>query len=97
MPPDNAFALAPATGAPRDVPWWRFGMVWFVVSGPALVVVAGFVTMAIAFRHADVELHEAATTAAPLSQRGALSRAAVDGSARLIGDGTSQRPAPASH
>jgi hypothetical protein len=22
-------------------PWWRFGMVWMVVGGPAVVVVAG--------------------------------------------------------
>ena len=39
-------------------PWWRFGMVWFVLSGPALVVVAGFTTMAIAFIGADTEMHE---------------------------------------
>jgi hypothetical protein len=29
-------------------------MVWLVLAGPALVVVAGFATMAIAYRHADV-------------------------------------------
>ena len=40
---------------PASPPWWRFGMVWFVLSGPALVVVAGFATMAIAFIHADIE------------------------------------------
>jgi uncharacterized protein len=45
---------------PEGAPWWRFGMVWFALSGPALVVVAGFVTMAIAFGHADVVLTEAA-------------------------------------
>ncbi len=45
-------------------PWWRVGMVWFMLSGPALVVVAGFVTMAIAFIGADVELHEPTVTAA---------------------------------
>ena len=55
-----------AAGSP---PWWRFGMVWFVLSGPALVVVAGFATLAIALRHADVELHEPAPAAA-LSTRG---------------------------
>jgi hypothetical protein len=44
--------------ADRNSRWWHFGMVWFVLSGPALVVVAGFATMAIAFIHADVELHE---------------------------------------
>jgi hypothetical protein len=44
--------------------WWRFGMVWFVLAGPALVVVAGFATMAIAFRNADVEIHETPAIAA---------------------------------
>ena len=45
---------------PEGAPWWRFGMVWFALSGPALVIVAGFVTMAIAFGHADVVLTESA-------------------------------------
>jgi uncharacterized protein len=34
-------------------PWWREPMVWLVISGPAVVVVAGFVTAAIAVRGAD--------------------------------------------
>ena len=46
---------------PPGAPWWRFPIVWFALSGPALVVVAGFATMAIAYRHADVVLIEAAT------------------------------------
>ncbi len=25
-------------------PWWKFGHVWLVISGPALVVVASFIT-----------------------------------------------------
>lgn len=28
--------------------WWRFGMVWMVLAGPAVVVVAGFITFYIA-------------------------------------------------
>ncbi len=28
--------------------WWRFGHVWLVISGPAIVVVAGFVTLYLA-------------------------------------------------
>lgn len=31
----------PATVSP---PWWRFGHVWMVIAGPALVVVASFIT-----------------------------------------------------
>ena len=34
-------------------PWWRVGMVWLVLSGPAVVVVAGVVTAIIAIRGAD--------------------------------------------
>lgn len=29
-------------------PWWRFGHVWLVISGPAIVVVAGLVTFYLA-------------------------------------------------
>ena len=34
-------------------PWWRFGYVWLVLSGPAIVVVAGFVTLYLAMSGAD--------------------------------------------
>ena len=50
----------PASAARRSAeppaPWWRFGMVWLVLAGPALAVIAGSVTMAIAYRTADVVL-----------------------------------------
>lgn len=36
-----------------DRPWWRYGMVWLVIGGPAVVVVAGIVTAVIAIRGAD--------------------------------------------
>jgi hypothetical protein len=29
-------------------PWWKFGYVWFIIAGPAIVVVAGFVTLYLA-------------------------------------------------
>ncbi len=38
---------------PTVRPWWRYGMVWLVISGPLVVVVAGVVTAFIAFRGAD--------------------------------------------
>jgi hypothetical protein len=28
-----------------SAPWWRFGHVWLVIAGPAVVVVASFVTV----------------------------------------------------
>lgn len=34
-------------------PWWKYGYMWLVVGGPALVVVAGFITLWIAVRGAD--------------------------------------------
>jgi uncharacterized protein len=45
----------------EGAPWWRFPMVWFALAGPAIVVVAGIVTMVLAYRHADVALIEAPT------------------------------------
>ena len=38
---------------PPPRPWWRFGYVWLLISGPAAVVVAGFVTAWIAVKGAD--------------------------------------------
>jgi hypothetical protein len=38
-------------------PWWRHGMVWLVWGGPALVVVASFVTLALVIIHPDPALH----------------------------------------
>ena len=34
-------------------PWWRFGLVWMVFAGPAVVVVAGFITLYIAITNPD--------------------------------------------
>lgn len=58
-------------------PWWRHGHVWLVVSGPALVVVAGLATVFLAVKYPDAVIgtHE------PLRQQ-AMARAlapALDG------------------
>jgi len=34
-------------------PWWQYGHVWLIIAGPAAVVVAGFVTLAIAIKTPD--------------------------------------------
>jgi hypothetical protein len=34
-------------------PWWKFGHVWLVVSGPATVVVASFFTLYLAIANPD--------------------------------------------
>ncbi|MDI1244143.1 MAG: FixH family protein [Rhodoferax sp.] len=31
-----------------NAPWWKHGFVWMVIAGPAIVVVAGFVTLYLA-------------------------------------------------
>ena len=42
------------------LPWWRVRMVWLVIGGPAMVVVAGFVTLFIALRWGDPPLRQTA-------------------------------------
>ncbi|MCU7370125.1 hypothetical protein PEC18_04400 [Paucibacter sp. O1-1] len=34
-------------------PWWREYMMWLVVGGPSIVVVASFVTLGLAITHPD--------------------------------------------
>ena len=43
----------PVLQTPEAQPWWRYGMVWLVLGGPAAVVVASLVTGYIAFQGAD--------------------------------------------
>jgi hypothetical protein len=38
---------------PPTRPWWRYGFVWLVISGPAVVVVAALATAWIAVTHPD--------------------------------------------
>lgn len=43
-----------ALKSPQEgLPWWRFGLVWMVFAGPAVVVVAGFTTLYIAVTNPD--------------------------------------------
>ena len=41
------------TPAEPATPWWRHGMMWLVVGGPATVVAAAIVTAVIAIQGAD--------------------------------------------
>lgn len=52
---------------PVRKPWWREPMMWLVVGGPAVVVVAGITTAVIAIRNADPVLD---TRAAPTAIQG---------------------------
>jgi len=37
----------------QSAPWWKFGHVWLVISGPIVVVIASFITYFIAARAQD--------------------------------------------
>lgn len=34
-------------------PWWRYPLVWMVIAGPALVVIASIASAAVAWRQMD--------------------------------------------
>lgn len=34
-------------------PWWKYAHVWLIIAGPVAVVIAGFITLAIAIRVPD--------------------------------------------
>ena len=42
------------------LPWWRVPMVWLVIAGPALVVVASIATLVVAVHGRDVPVHDVA-------------------------------------
>lgn len=50
-------------------PWWKYGYVWLVISGPAVVVVAGFYTLWIAIDSPNEVLSDKASRA-EISQSG---------------------------
>jgi hypothetical protein len=35
-------------GAASENPWWKHGFLWMVIAGPAIVVVASFITLYLA-------------------------------------------------
>ena len=39
-------------------PWWQFGHVWLVIAGPAIVVVASFITLYLAVSGMDQVVDE---------------------------------------
>jgi uncharacterized protein len=47
----------------ENVAWWRLPIVWMVIGGPAIVVVASFVTLSLAIRHPDPVYETRATSA----------------------------------
>jgi len=61
----------PSSSSPAEAPsagWWRTPWMWLVFGGPALVVVAGFITLAIAINGADPVIGGASVAPAHLRQ-----------------------------
>ena len=50
----------PTVALPSPVPWWRVGVMWLVVGGLGVVVIASFALLATALRHADTVVPYAA-------------------------------------
>ena len=53
----------------QAAPWWKHGHVWLVISGPALVVVAGVVTVFLAVKFPDAVIGTQATVRQPARER----------------------------
>jgi hypothetical protein len=43
---------------PMSKPWWKFGYVWLVIAGPAVVVVASIATVCIALAYPEILVAE---------------------------------------
>jgi hypothetical protein len=43
---------------PTSTPWWRVPIMWLVLGGPLLVVVASLATGVLAWRGADTPVHD---------------------------------------
>jgi hypothetical protein len=57
-------ATSDTTPTGKDtMPWWKYKMVWLVIGGPLIVVVASFVTLGLAIRHPDPVLETSAADA----------------------------------
>jgi len=39
-------------------PWWKFGHVWLIISGPLLVVIASFITLYLAITRPDAVIDD---------------------------------------
>lgn len=61
----------PSSSSPAETSsagWWRTPWMWLVFGGPAVVVVAGFITLAIAINGADPVIGSASVAPAHLRQ-----------------------------
>lgn len=70
MAPQSTRKPLPQSESAASPAWWRVGMVWLVLGGPAVVVVAAIGTAVIAYRGADPVLTEAPTAQQVVRQLG---------------------------
>ena len=49
----------------QSKPWWRFPIVWMVIGGPIIVVIAALVTAGIAVRNVDPVLDTSESNVQP--------------------------------
>jgi uncharacterized protein len=70
MPANLSQSLPIQSSAAASPPWWRVGMVWLVLGGPAVVVVAAIGTAVVAYRGADPVLTDAPTAQQAVRQLG---------------------------
>jgi len=54
----NATTTTATTNEPATQAWWRYPLLWMVIGGPAVVVVASFVTFWLAWRSPDALVSE---------------------------------------
>lgn len=62
----------PASPSTPSAPWWSFAHVWMVIAGPAVVVVASFITLYLAITSPNTVLE---SEPAPQSQQGSANMA----------------------
>jgi hypothetical protein len=56
---------ATATPSDKQPPWYRLPIVWMVIGGPAIVVVASLFTVGIAVKHVDPVIDVTKTPSEP--------------------------------
>ena len=60
-------SASPTLTAQKSAPWWSFAHVWMVIAGPAVVVVASFITLYLAISSPNTVLE---AEPSPQSQQG---------------------------
>ena len=68
MPFNPPIEPRPAVAPSSPVPWWRVGVMWLVFGGLGVVVIASFMLLATALRHADTVVpYVTVRSAAPIT------------------------------